>query len=126
MEATTDIKQLIVQSDIKKIEVTTEIKNLTIESEAKNLTLQSDIKKTEVTTELTGNVFNITVIHYGYTHDQITAQSTWNIVHDLNRKPAVVVVDTAGNVVIGSIQYIDNWTITINFSAPFSGKAYLT
>lgn len=51
--------------------------------------------------------------------------SVWEIEHNLSRFPAVQVVDTAGSVVIGDIQYVDQNNITITFSAPFQGTAYL-
>ena len=51
--------------------------------------------------------------------------SVWDIEHDLGRFPAVQVVDTGGSVVIGDIQYVDQNNITITFSAPFQGTAYL-
>jgi hypothetical protein len=49
----------------------------------------------------------------------------WNLEHNLGRFPAVQIVDTAGSVVIGDIQYVDQNNITITFSAPFQGTAYL-
>ena len=60
-----------------------------------------------------------------YTHTQSSSSDTWAITHNLGRFPSVEVVDSAGSVVIGDIRYIDENNITINFSAPFTGKAYL-
>lgn len=60
-----------------------------------------------------------------YIHIQSESVSTWEIEHELNRFPSVEVVDSAGSVVVGGIQYIDEDNITITFSAPFTGKAYL-
>jgi hypothetical protein len=61
------------------------------------------------------------------TYIEVVTQNTsvWSIEHNLGRFPAVQVVDTAGSVVIGDIQYIDQNNITITFSAPFAGTAYL-
>ena len=61
------------------------------------------------------------------TYIEVVTQNTsvWSIEHNLSRFPAVQVVDTAGSVVIGDIQYIDQNNITITFSAPFAGTAYL-
>jgi hypothetical protein len=61
------------------------------------------------------------------TYIENVTQSTdvWNLEHNLGRFPAVQVVDTAGSVVIGDIQYVDQNNITITFSAPFQGTAYL-
>jgi hypothetical protein len=60
-----------------------------------------------------------------YIHNQQQSTSSWEIEHNLNRFPSVEVVDSAGSVVIGNIIYVDENNITITFSAPFTGKAYL-
>lgn len=60
-----------------------------------------------------------------YTHNQISSASTWNIIHNLNKKPNVAVVDSGDNVCIGEIQYISDNEIKIFFNYEFSGKAYL-
>ena len=51
--------------------------------------------------------------------------STWNIQHNLGKFPSITVVDTAGTVVIGQYDYVDNNNITLTFAAAFAGKAYL-
>lgn len=56
---------------------------------------------------------------------QKTASAEWLIVHDLDKYPSVTVVDSAGSVVVGDIEYISKNTIKVTFGAPFSGKAYL-
>nr|DAO19807.1 MAG TPA: hypothetical protein [Caudoviricetes sp.] len=56
---------------------------------------------------------------------QSVASATWEIQHDMDKYPAVTVVDTGGNVVVGEVVYNDQNKITITFSAAFSGKAYL-
>ncbi len=60
-----------------------------------------------------------------YTHNQMVASDTWTINHNLGRKPNVSVVDSADTVIVGNITYIDDNTLTVTFSAAFSGKAYL-
>lgn len=60
-----------------------------------------------------------------YTHNQIASSSTWTINHNLNKYPSVTVVDSAGTVLIGDIQYINENTLIVSFSSDFSGKAYL-
>jgi hypothetical protein len=60
-----------------------------------------------------------------YIHDQGTPSTVWLIVHNLDKRPSVTVVDTAGTVVSGEISYISNNKIEINFNNAFSGKAYL-
>ena len=49
----------------------------------------------------------------------------WKIKHNLNKYCSVSVVDSAGNVVVGDVNYIDKGNIEISFSAAFAGKAYL-
>ncbi|MHC1707444.1 MAG: hypothetical protein AB9842_07970 [Bacteroidales bacterium] len=50
---------------------------------------------------------------------------SWTIEHNLNKRPSVTVTDTAGTVVIGSIEYLNNNSLVITFSAAFSGYAEL-
>lgn len=65
--------------------------------------------------------FNIST----FTHNQLSPEKEWNVVHNLNRFPTATVVDSGGSVVLGDIQYIDENQIKIVFTTGFSGKAYL-
>lgn len=60
-----------------------------------------------------------------FTHHQNVASDEWTITHNLGKFPSVTVVDSAGTVVIGSVQYIDDFTIVCRFNGVFSGIAYL-
>lgn len=60
-----------------------------------------------------------------YTHTQSAPSTLWDIVHGLGKFPSATVVDSAGSVVYGDINYIDNTHLTVSFSAGFSGLAYL-
>lgn len=60
-----------------------------------------------------------------YTHTQLAAASTWNIVHNLGKYPSVTIVDSGNNQVIGDVQFIDINTLTITFTSAFGGKAYI-
>jgi hypothetical protein len=60
-----------------------------------------------------------------YTHNQGLPSAIWTIAHGLDKKPSVMVVDTANTVVIGQIEYIDNNNITLTFNGSFSGYAYI-
>lgn len=60
-----------------------------------------------------------------YIHDQILASANWNVRHNLGKYPSVSVVDSAGSLVQGDVEYLDTNTLTITFTAEFSGKAYL-
>lgn len=61
-----------------------------------------------------------------YVHNQPVTASTWNITHSLGGRPSVTIVDSAGTTVIGEVVYNSDTSITVLFSAPFSGQAYLT
>jgi len=60
-----------------------------------------------------------------YVHDQTQASAAWLIQHNLGKLPSVSVVDSAGNIVVGDVRYLDINSILISFIAPFCGKAYL-
>jgi len=60
-----------------------------------------------------------------FTFVQSGASATWTIEHNLEKFPSVTVIDSANNVVYGNTTYTDENNLIINFSAPFSGKAYL-
>jgi hypothetical protein len=63
--------------------------------------------------------------HGTYTHTQTSASATWTVAHNLNCKPSVTIVDSAGNVQIGEVLYDSDNQITLTFAAAFSGFAYL-
>lgn len=60
-----------------------------------------------------------------YTHDQSTPSTLWSITHNLGKRPSVTVVDTAGKVWIGVVQFVSDNVLTVSFNNAFSGKAYL-
>lgn len=59
-----------------------------------------------------------------FVYNQATSSDIWEITHNLNKYPAVTVVDSGGSVVIGEIVYIDKNNVRITFTSAFSGKAY--
>jgi hypothetical protein len=61
-----------------------------------------------------------------YAHTQSVSSATWTITHNLGYRPAVSVVDSGGNYVIGDVNYISTNSLTISFSSPFGGSAYLS
>ena len=60
-----------------------------------------------------------------YEHIQGTVSNQWFINHNLNKKPSINIVDSAGTQVIGDVTYTDVNNVVINFSAAFSGSAIL-
>ena len=51
--------------------------------------------------------------------------TVWNIQHNLGKFPSVSVINNNNVVINGEVTYIDNNNVQLNFSAGFSGKAYL-
>lgn len=49
----------------------------------------------------------------------------WVITHNLNKYPAVTVLDSAASEVIGEVDYVDINTLKIKFKGEFSGSATL-
>ena len=86
-------------------------------------------RKIELTEETVKIVHLGTTIQTGvdahYVHNQEMVSNTWTVVHNLNKYPAVAVVDSGGNVLYTEIEYIDTDTLEVRFEASTSGKAYL-
>jgi hypothetical protein len=59
-----------------------------------------------------------------YTHVQSSAAATWTITHNLDKQPAVSVVDSTDNVIICEVEYTSLNQVELRFSDPYSGKAY--
>lgn len=60
-----------------------------------------------------------------FVHDQAVAATLWTVIHNLGKHPAVSVADTTGKLVFGQIDYTGLDSLTLTFSSPFSGTAYL-
>jgi hypothetical protein len=54
-----------------------------------------------------------------------TASETWNILHNMGKRPAVTVIDTSGNVITGQVVYNSDNQITIYFTPAVAGTVYL-
>lgn len=61
-----------------------------------------------------------------YHHAQNTPSNSWIVRHNLGFYPNVTTVDSTGTIVEGEIAYHSVYEITVNFSSPFSGHAYLS
>ena len=61
-----------------------------------------------------------------HVHTQTFASTDWVISHTLGGHPSVTIVDSADTYVIGDVKYDSNTQITVSFTVPFSGYAYLT
>lgn len=60
-----------------------------------------------------------------FVFEQRVASDEWDIVHNLNKYPSITVVDSAGTIVVGDMQYVTDNSVKIRFCGAFSGKAYL-
>lgn len=59
-------------------------------------------------------------------HVRDIPSDTWEVTHNLGKKPVVVVVDSSGRVVLGAVKYLDDNRVEVTFRSPFGGTAYLT
>jgi hypothetical protein len=60
-----------------------------------------------------------------YVFTQGTPSATWVVVHNLNKYPAVDVVDTGGSTVLPSVHYDSLNQVTLTFGSATTGKAYM-
>ena len=60
-----------------------------------------------------------------FVFDQGVPATVWNIQHNLGKFPSVSVINNNNVVINGEVTYIDNNNVQLNFSAGFTGKAYL-
>jgi hypothetical protein len=61
-----------------------------------------------------------------YIFTQGVASAEWVIPHTLGGHPSVTIVDSANTAVFGEVQYDSTTQVTVYFTVPFSGLAYLT
>ena len=57
--------------------------------------------------------------------DQAVPSDIWVIVHNLNKYPSVVVVDSAGTQFMAQIEYNSRNQVTVYLNGMTTGKAYL-
>jgi hypothetical protein len=60
-----------------------------------------------------------------YVHDQQVSSVTWVVTHNMNKYPAINIVDTSNDIIMGEVRYNTLNQLTITFTAAISGKAYL-
>lgn len=61
-----------------------------------------------------------------YIHVQSQPNTVWNVTHNLGLLPQVTILNSAGQVVMGQVDYLDNFNVRLTFSAAFSGLAILS
>lgn len=82
-----------------------------------------DISQT-VTNQVDFEVINVPT-DANFVFNQNIPSETWEITHNLDKFCSVEVVSDSNVVKYGNVTYTDSNRLTITFSAPFSGKAYL-
>ena len=107
-----------------------------------HFTIDSYVQKTAdvytlTLTSLTGNgnfdvdkfydfaVFTLSSPDKTFEFTQGVPATTWNIQHNLGKFPSVSVINNNNIIINGEVTYIDNNNVQLNFSAGFTGKAYL-
>lgn len=74
----------------------------------------------EATFTISPNIQDLNYIHY-----QDSAQSVWTINHNLGKYPSVSIVNSAKELVIADVHYINLNTVELKFTSAFAGIAYL-
>lgn len=60
-----------------------------------------------------------------FVHDHPAAETVWTIAHGLSSKPDVTCLGTSAEILFGEVAYQDDDHLTITFSGPTAGTAYL-
>jgi hypothetical protein len=61
-----------------------------------------------------------------FAYIQSIPSTQWVVTHNLGYKPVVETKDQDGNTIDGVVNYLNNTTLSIDFSEPVSGTAYLS
>jgi hypothetical protein len=69
---------------------------------------------------------DVTIEIPGFHFVQAIDSTSWHIIHNLNKFPSVVIADSNGDEVFGSINFTGVNELTITFSQAIAGQAYLT
>ena len=124
-KTTSDLKishEDILNNDALDLHPISAITGLQDQLDTKDTVTSVNEKLTNLSNELEAKIVTATNT---YVFIQSIPSSVWEINHNLNKVPSVTVVDSAGSIVMGEINYIDMNNITITFSGAFSGKALL-
>ena len=80
-----------------------------------------------VNVKSTSNVTSVSVSRGGdknYVHEQSSPSATWTVNHNLNKRVAISVVDSAGTAIICDVHYVSDNQVVLTFDAATSGNAY--
>lgn len=87
-----------------------------------NILVDGTVDGIDIATDVAANTIKET--DKNYVHTQSALATAWVVTHNLEKNPSVTVVDSAGTVVIGQVDYDSLNQVTLTFKATFSGKAY--
>ena len=123
-----DNKFLFVESRNQDVKAIYEVQS--IADNADNSFLDVTVTSKEESGSLTaGKVYSFAEYGGGgdltYEHVQSAASTTWNVAHNLDKKPSVSIADSADNILYGEINHTDLNNLVITLSAATSGKAYI-
>jgi hypothetical protein len=96
--------------------------NVIINEDTPNTVIVNQDAANQVVVRLGGSAGNTR----RHVHTQSSPSTLWTITHSLGGKPSVMVADTADTIVVGEVKYVSSTQITVEFTAAFSGYAYLT
>lgn len=74
---------------------------------------------------VTNNEGTVYIKSLTYVHEQGIASDTWEITHNLNKFPTVVLVDSAGTTFGAAIEYNSSNKCTVHMNGATTGIAYL-
>lgn len=88
-----------------------------------SISLVGDLIKTIVFNRRNAAALTVSYVDT-YVHYENTPNIEWNITHNMNKYPSVTIVDSAGSIVEGAVDYLSLNSCKITFCGAFSGKAY--
>lgn len=89
------------------------------------LSNKPSINGVELKGDLSSEDLGLDIADKNFIHNQTEASDTWIIVHNLNKYPAVSIIDSAGEEVDGNVIYNNENQVTIQFNGAFKGVASL-
>lgn len=99
--------------------------NAAIGNSIVGLTVDSDTTNIHFTLNRQNTSTVVGSIKVRHIHTQNQPAPVWTINHNLNCYPSINIVDSANSEVIGEVNYINQNTVELSFTAAFSGAAYL-
>jgi hypothetical protein len=88
-----------------------------------SVVLTGDLIKTIVFNRRNAAALNLSYVDT-HVHYQTISEIEWTVIHNMNKFPSVTIVDSAGSIVEGAVDYINLNSCKITFCGAFSGKAY--